>query len=159
MKYLKDYKYFKLFEQNNISNIEVEDLINDVLLDLKDINSDFSWKIEFENSGPGNRDFISGILCIFFSDVCSDVPKPLDDNKIRGYVDVLDRLFKILISEDLKIYDTMDLLFSSTHSEVEPGKINQSWRLSRNGGDLKWKKEFIINSCLWDSTKGFQFDL
>jgi hypothetical protein len=30
--------------------------------------------------------------------------------------------------------------------EVEPGKINQSWRLSRTEDVLKWKKEFIINS-------------
>jgi hypothetical protein len=146
MKYLKDYKYFKLFEGNTISTIEVEDLTNDILLDLKDINSDFSWKIEFEKPESGNRDFIQGKLCIFFSDVSQDHPRAFDDNKIRGYVDVLDRLFKILISEDLKIYDTMDLIFSSTMLEVEPGKINQSWKLSRTEDGLKWKKEFIINS-------------
>jgi activator of HSP90 ATPase len=48
----------------------------------------------------------------------------------------------------LKDYKYFKLFEGNTIStiEVEPGKINQSWRLSRTEDVLKWKKEFIINS-------------
>jgi hypothetical protein len=134
---MKNIKSFKLFESNTISNIEVENLINDILLDLKDINDGFSWKIEFKKPEHENRDFIWGRLYI----TCSD-----DVSKIHGWADVLDRLFSILIEEGLKIYDEKE-----SFTEVKPGKINLSWKLSHIMNpmtfeyvDVKWGKEFVI---------------
>ena len=134
---MKKIKSFKLFESNSISNIEVGNLINDILLDLKDINDGFSWKIEFKKPEHDNRDFIWGILYLS----CTD-----DVSKIKGWTDVLDRLFSILIEEGLKIFDQKE-----STTEVKPGKINLSWRLSNIMNpmtfeyvDAKWVKEFVI---------------
>jgi hypothetical protein len=133
---MKNIKSFKLFESNSISNMEVENLINDILLDLKDINV-FSWKIELKKPEHDNVDFIWGRLYI----TCSD-----DVSKINGWTDVLDRLFSVLIEEGLKIYDQKE-----SFTEVKPGKINLSWSLSHIMNpmtfeyvDVKWKKEFVI---------------
>ncbi len=134
---MKNIKSFKLFESNTISNIEVENLINDILLDLKDINDGFSWKIELKKPEHENRDFIWARLYI----ECID-----DVSNIKGWTDVLDRLFSILIEEGLKIFDQKE-----SFTEVKPGKINLSWRLSRIMNpmtfeyvDVKWVKEFVI---------------
>ena len=133
---MKNIKSFKLFESNSISNMEVENLINDILLDLKDINV-FSWKIELKKPEDDTGDFIWGRLYI----TCSD-----DVSKIHGWTDVLDRLFSVLIEEGLKIYDQKE-----SFTEVKPGKINLSWTLSRimdptnfEYVDVKWIKEFVI---------------
>lgn len=134
---MKNIKSFKLFESNSISNLEVENLINDILLDLKDISDGFSWFIELKKPEHDNRDFIWGRLYIS----CSD-----DVSKIQGWTDILDRLFGILIEEGLKIYDQKE-----SFTEVKPGKINLSWSLSHIMNpmtfeyvDVKWKKEFVI---------------
>jgi hypothetical protein len=133
---MKNIKSFKLFESNSISNMEVENLINDILLDLKDISDGFSWFIELKKP-EHDRDFIWGRLYIS----CSD-----DVSKIQGWTDILDRLFGILIEEGLKIYDQKE-----SFTEVKPGKINLSWSLSHIMNpmtfeyvDVKWKKEFVI---------------
>jgi len=154
---MKNIKSFKLFESNSISNLEVENLINDILLDLKDINDGFSWKIEFflafwNPEHDPEHDFIWGRLYI----TCSDI------SNIHGWTDILDRLFSILIEEGLKIYVQRKTFTEPIDQaqrmkqrmklhEVKPGEIeHDDWSLSRIVNpmtfeyDIKWFKEFVI---------------
>lgn len=133
---MRTIKSFKIFESNSITNIEVKNLIDDILLDLEDISDGFSWKIDFKPD-PDNIEFYWCRLYI----TCSD-----DVSEIQGWCGVLDRLFGLLIEDGLRIYDQ-----KKSFTEVKPGEIDRSWRLSRimdpttfEYVDAKWVKEFVI---------------
>ena len=126
MNHLKSYK---LFESNSISFDEIKGIIDDILVDLKDLNDNFSWKV-----------------LDFPQKCCLDIYCHDDVSKIKGWTEILDHLFGVLISEDLKIYDQME-----SFTEVKPGKINLSWTPKHIMNPMTfeyensfWMKSFII---------------
>jgi hypothetical protein len=132
MKILKSYESFR---GNPISFEEIKGIIDDILIDLKDINDNFSWKVVIQKkTGSTDQKYILDIFC--HDDV----------SKIHGWTDVLDRLFSVLIEEGLKIYDQKE-----SFTEVKPDRINLSW-VSRHiidpmtfeYEDAYWQKSFLI---------------
>ena len=126
MNHLKSYK---LFESSSMSFDEIKGIIDDILVDLKDLNDNFSWKV-----------------LDFPQKCCLDIYCHDDVSKIKGWSEILDRLFGVLISEDLKIYDQME-----SFTEVKPGKINLSWipkhimnPMTFEYDNAFWMKSFII---------------
>ena len=126
MNHLKSYK---LFESSSMSFDEIKGIIDDILVDLKDLNDNFSWKV---------LDFPKKCRLDIY---CHD-----DVSKIKGWTEILDHLFGVLISEDLKIYDQME-----SFTEVKPGKINLSWipkhimnPMTFEYDNAFWMKSFII---------------
>ena len=131
MNHLKSYK---LFESNSISFDEIKGIIDDILVDLKDLNDNFSWKVVDFPPQVGSQKCRLDIYC--HDDV----------SKIKGWTEILDRLFEVLISEDLKIYDQME-----SFTAVKPGKINLSWTPKHIMNPMTfeyensfWMKSFII---------------
>ena len=131
MKYLKDYKMFE-----SISFEVIKGIVDDILIDLKDLNDNFSWRVVVQKkTGSTDKKYILDIFC--FDDV----------SKIKGWLEVLDHLFGVLISEDLKIYSLQDLY----NREVKPGNINLKWvpkhiinPMTVEYEDAYWKKSFLI---------------
>lgn len=136
-------KNFKLFENKSISKIEVKNIIDDILVDLVDLNSNFSWqfypKIVFNDN-------------IF--DRCHLVIKcdkdPLDNDadptNFSGWVEVLERLFYLLNDEGIEVFDQL-----KSFTEVKPGKINLKWnnKCRRNPINFEidsvwWEKDFFL---------------
>lgn len=121
MNHLKSYK---LFESSSISFDEIKGIIDDILVDLKDLNDNFSWKV------------------VDFPQKCRlDIYCHDDVSKIKGWMEILDHLFELLISEDLKIYD-------QNWYPTKPGKINLSWIpihiINPMTFEYVWMKSFII---------------
>jgi hypothetical protein len=152
---MKNIKSFKIFESKSITIIEVENIINDILLDLKDINDRFSWKISMIGNPPKSKEFRSLFLNIICKDDASELTFALgeDWNKKRDgfqtrifngikkdFKDILDRLFEVLISEDLKVQQVRE--FGYDRDEFKPGKINNEWILDPTSQE--WRKEFYI---------------
>jgi hypothetical protein len=133
MKILKSYESFS---GNPISFEEIKGIIDDILIDLKDINDNFSWKVVIQKkTGSTDNKYILDIFC--HDDV----------SKIKGWVEVLDHLFGVLINEDLKIYSLQDLY----NREVKPGNINLKWvpkhiisPMTMEYEDAYWQKSFLI---------------
>jgi hypothetical protein len=141
MKILKSYESFS---GNTISFEEIKGIIDDILIDLKDINDNFSWKVVIQKkTGSTDNKYILDIFC-HDAQALGIAP---DVSKIKGWVEVLDHLFEVLISEDLKIYSLQDLY----NREVKPGNINLKWVpkhiISPTTGeyeDTYWQKSFLI---------------
>lgn len=95
---IKKFSEFKL-ENSKFSGItvgEVVDLIDDFLIDLKNINSEFSWDITCNNWNHEEKN--SSALFNW----CHLVIKISDDvSKVKGWKEIIEHLFKLLREEDI----------------------------------------------------------
>jgi hypothetical protein len=111
-------KNFKLFESSSINNIEVENLIEDILINLKDLDNEFSWKVIFPKrlSYAMSEHFHTCELHI----ICEDAYKSskIDSN----WISVMSQLISVLNSEDIRVYEA-----ERSISEVKPNSIDKSW--------------------------------
>jgi len=152
---MKNIKSFKIFESNSITIIEVENIINDILLDLKDINDGFSWKISMIGNPAKSNEFRSIFLYIIYKDDPSELFFRIGEDRTKkregfqtrifngiekDFKSILDRLFELLISENLKVQQVRE--FGYDRDEFKPGKINNEWVLNPMGHE--WRKEFYI---------------
>jgi len=141
MKYLKDYKMFE-----SISFDVIKGIVDDILIDLKDLNDNFSWRVVVQKkTGSTDKKYILDIFC----HDAQALGIPSDVSKIKGWVEVLDHLFEVLINENLTIYSMQDLLY---YREVKPGNINLKWVRKHiinpmtGEYDAYWQKSFLITS-------------
>lgn len=135
MNHLKSYKLF----ESSMSFDEIKGIIDDILVDLKDLNGNFSWKVlDFPQKGGG----LITRLAIYCHDDVSNIRGWTD---IKGWTEILDRLFGVLISEDLKIYDQQESFI-----EVKPGKINLSWIPEHimNPMTFEYESSFLMKSFI-----------
>jgi hypothetical protein len=127
-------KKFKIFEgSKSITNIEVKDIIDDVLVDLTDLNDNFFWDCYI----PSDDNFFES---------CNLRIKCRDDvSKNTEWVEILERLFYILSGEGIKILEKKE-----SYIDVKP-KINLEWSFKgrRNPMNFQvdstwWEKEFVF---------------
>lgn len=136
-------KSFKIFEGGkSITNIEVKNIIEDVLVDLSDLSDSFSWNC-YTGIGTTNE---MNIEKTFKN--CQLIIKCNDDftTKNSEWVNILERLFYLLNEEDIKIFDQKE-----SFTEVKPGKINLGWDLKARRNPMNfqveslwWEKDFFL---------------
>lgn len=135
-------KSFKIFEgDKSITNIEVKNIIDDVLVDLSDLSDSFSWNcytnwvVDEMNTEKTFKN-------------CHLIIKCNDDltTKNSEWVNILERLFYLLNEEDIKIFDQKE-----SFTEVKPGKINLGWDLKARRNPMNfqvdslwWEKDFFL---------------
>jgi hypothetical protein len=137
-------KSFKIFESNSITNIEVKNIVDDILLDLKDLSDSFSWQVYISRDPrklsefPERETFNNCHLIIKCEDEFT--------TKNSEWVNILERLFYLLNQEDIKIFDQKE-----SFTEVKPGKINLGWELKARRNPMNfqvesiwWEKDFFL---------------
>lgn len=132
-------KSFKIFEVGyfgkSITNIEVKNIIEDVLVDLTDSNDNFFWDCYIPNDDK-------------FFESCNFRIKCRDDvSKNSEWVEILERLFYIIRSEGVKILEKKE----TEYIDANPGKINLGWTLKARRNPMNfqvdstwWEKEFVF---------------
>jgi hypothetical protein len=133
-------KKFKIFEgSKSITNIEVKDIIDDVLVDLTDLNDNFFWDCYI----PSDDNFFES---------CNLRIKCRDDvSKNTEWVEILERLFYILSGEGIKILEKKESSADTPpYIDVKP-KINLGWTLKARRNPMNfqvdstwWEKEFVF---------------
>lgn len=146
-------RYLKLFE-NFIGKVDIESITKDILIDLNEqFNDRFEWKVS--NSGDEHAmRFDNHYECGTLTIKCfyqtgpppgSGVDGYKPDESLKGWEVILERLFKVYISEGLIVYDAIE------STSMVSGRINPHWStfVDRNPYNFEliasgWKKEFII---------------
>jgi hypothetical protein len=135
-------KSFKIFEGGkSITNIEVKNIIDDVLVDLTDLNDKFYWDSYITNDNNLFEDCNLRIKCID-EKIFTTIDR-IHVSKNIEWIEILERLFYILSSEGIKIIEKKEL-----YIDVKPGKIDLGWSFKRNlfSHQAWWEKEFIFLS-------------
>lgn len=120
---MKKIKSFKIFENNSITNQFVKNLIDDLLVDLKDLNDNFSWKLYFFEDYLDKK-FINCLLeirCydnVEFDGSATDILKSTK----KDWKQVISRMIVVLNLEGISVYDQVESL-----TRAVPDKINPKW--------------------------------
>lgn len=108
----KNIKSFKLFESSSITNLEVENIIEDILKEIKD--DGFTFKVLF-NKRLSNHDSLP-------FDSCGIILK-CQDYKSGDWINPMNRLVSVLDSDGLSIFDEKE-----STTKIRPGKLNLIWK-------------------------------
>lgn len=145
---MKIKKFGQIFESNSITNIEVKNIIDDVLVELKDVSEGFSWHVYIAEDPRNLRNFPEGedfknchLIIKYFGDDLHPSPANLTE-----WVNILERAFYILNEEGISIYDQ-----KQSNIEVKPGKMNLSWTIQSKRNPMNfaiesvwWQKDFYL---------------
>lgn len=155
-------KSFKIFESNSITNIEVKNIVDDILVDLSDLSDSFSWTCYTSlvvNEMDTEKTFKNCHLIIkcftpqtpdnkkeSLFDKAASLYDKIAKTKNSEWVDILERLFYLLNEEGIKVFDQKE-----SFTEVKPGKINLEWSLQARRNPMNfqvesvwWEKDFFL---------------
>ena len=129
---MKKIKSFKIFENNSITNQFVKNLIDDLLVDLKDLNDNFSWKLYFGSSSTGifrsdsedylDKKFINCLLeirCydnVEFDGSATDILKSTK----KDWKQIISRMIVVLNLEGISVYDQVESLTRAVPDKINP---------------------------------------
>ena len=141
---MKIKKFGQIFESNSITNIEVKNIIDDVLVELKDVSEGFSWHVYIAEDPRNLRNFPEGedfknchLIIKYFGDDLNPSPA----SYAIEWVTILERAFYILNEEGISIYDQ-----KQSNIEVKPGKMNLFWTIQSRRNPMN----FAIESAWWE---------
>ncbi len=132
----KNIKSFKLFESFSITNLEVENIIEDILKEIKD--DGITFYVGFDKR-MATHDSLPFESCRIILD-CYDTT--LAEIKSGDWVNSMNRLVSVLDSEGLSTFDEKELT-----TKIIPGKINTIWKYSFLGNRrFKYEKHFLVKN-------------